>query len=189
MLGALHRLIVRVSANGWLFTATTVVMVACLRALIEIGAGFPAVAGGAPPFDLQNALTAPEVLSQLAGYGDEARRRYFLFTAIDYLFPFAAGVFLAAIIAFCLRRSFPGIYASLDGRRLLPAFMAGSLFDWCENIAALTAILSYLETPAAVATAVVVAKRFKLALVIATQALALLLLLVTAARWRRPARP
>lgn len=183
MLSALHRLIVRVSASGWLFAATSVVMVASLRTLIAIGEGFPAVAGGAPPFDLQNALTGPEVLSQLGAYGAEARRQYFLFTAIDYLFPFAAGLFLAAIIAFCLRRSFPSTYASLDGRRLLPVFMAGSLFDWGENVAALTAILSYPDTPTAVATALVVAKRLKLVLVIATQSLALVLLAVTAGRW------
>jgi hypothetical protein len=183
MLRALNQLIIRVSGNGWLFIVTTAVAFTSLSILIRIGESFPAVAGGAQPFDLQNSLTAGQVLSQLALYTDEAEQQYLVFTAIDYVFPFAAGLFLAAIAAFCLRRSFPGAYAAMESRSLYPLLMAGSLFDWCENIAALTAILSWPDTPDGVASAIVIAKRFKLTLVIGTQILVGLLLLATAAKW------
>lgn len=183
MLRGLNKLIIRVSGNGWLFAATAIVFVVSLRLLMQIGESFPAVAGGAQPFDLQNALTGEQVLQQLAGYTAEARRQYYLFTAVDYVFPFAAGLFLAAIAAFCLRRSFPAAYTAVAERALFPLLMAGSLFDWCENIAALAAILSWPDTSAGVATALVTAKRLKLTLVIATQLLVALLLLATAGKW------
>jgi hypothetical protein len=182
MPSALNRLIVRTSSSPLLFVAATLVMVATLAAILRIGAGFPAVAGGAEPFDLQNGLTAADVLRQLPGYTDEARRQYALFTAIDYVFPFAAGLFLAAVIAFCLRRSFPRVYAALEARRLLPVLMLATLFDWCENVLVLAAIQSWPDTPAALATAIVVAKRLKLACVFLSQGLAAFLLLVTAVR-------
>ncbi len=179
MLGALNRLIIRVSANPWLFIATTVIFITSLRALMQIGETFPAVAGGAQPFDLQNGLTGEQVLLQLAGYTDAAVRQYSIFTAIDYVFPFAAGLFLAAITAFCLRRAFPGVYAAMAGRKLLPLLMLGSLFDWAENVAAITAILAYPDTTPGMATAIVLAKRLKLACVVISQVLALLLLMAT----------
>jgi hypothetical protein len=188
MLSALNRLIVRTSSSPMLFLAATVVMVATLAAILRIGASFPAIAGGAEPFDLQNGLTAADVLRQLPGYTVEARRQYALFTAIDYVFPFAAGLFLAAVIAFCLRRSFPGVYAALDARRLLPVLMLATLFDWSENVLVLAAIQSWPDTSGALATAIVVAKRLKLACVFLSQGLAVLLLLVTAVKSLRGRR-
>jgi hypothetical protein len=122
-------------------------------------------------------------LQQLPGYTGQARRQYFVFTAIDYVFPFAAGLFLAAIGAFCLRRAFPAVYAALAGRDLLPLLMLSSLFDWCENVAAITAITAWPGTTAAMATAVVVAKKLKLGFLVVTQTLVLLLMLATAGRW------
>jgi hypothetical protein len=183
MIGGLNRLIIRISCSGWLFIATTVVFVTSLGALMQIGEAFPAVAGGAQPFDLQNDLTTAQVVDQLRAYTDDARRQYFLFTAIDYVFPLAAGLFLAAIAAFCLRRSFPEAYALAAGRSLFPLLMAGTLFDWVENLAALAAILSYPEVSTGLATALVVAKRLKLTLVVTVQLLVALLLLATAWKW------
>jgi hypothetical protein len=183
MLSALNRLIIRVSASGWLVLASAVVAFACLSAMNRIAAGFPAVAGGATPFDLQNELTAAQVLQQLAGYTDAARSQYFVFTAIDYVFPFAAGLFLAGLSAFALRRAFPGAYAAMVARRLLPLLMLGTLFDWSENIAAVTAMLAWPETTQGMAIALVTAKRLKLTCVLLSNTLALLLLLAAGGRW------
>ena len=178
----LNRLILRISVSGWWFAGTALLAFASLSALKRIGAGFPAVAGGAQPFDLQNGLTADQILQQLAGYTDQARQTYLVFTSIDYVFPFAAGLFLAALGAFGLRHGFPGVYAEAARRNLFPLFLAGTLFDWCENIASLTAIMSYPDTSAALAGAVVLAKGLKLVLVSTTQGLAVLLLLAAAAK-------
>lgn len=183
MLRALNRLIIRVSGSGWLFALTTVLAFGSLALLMQIGEAFPAVAGGAQPFDLQNELTPDEVLGQLPGYTAEARRLYLQFTAIDFLFPFAAGLFLAAIAAFSMRHGFPAPYGWLTARNLLPILMLGTLFDWCENVAAVSAIYAWPDTSAALASALVTAKKLKLTLVIASQLLAALLLLAAAASW------
>jgi len=182
MLQRLTGLIVRVSGSAPLFGLVTVLFVGSLALLMRIGAAFPAVAGGAQVFDLQNGLTADQVLAQLPGYTDAARALYLQFTAIDYLFPFAASLFLAATAAFCLRRTFPGAYAVALARNLLPLLMVAALFDWAENVAALTAIQSWPDTTPAMATAVVVAKRLKLAFTVAGQAVVGVLVVATVGR-------
>jgi hypothetical protein len=182
MLGGVNRLIIRISGSALLFVVATIIATGCLMSLTRIGQSFPAVSGGAPPFDLQNGLTAGQVLQQLAGFTEGARRQYLLFTAIDYVFPLAAGLCLAAAGAFGLRHGFPGFYAELARRNLFPLFLTGSLFDWCENVTALTAIMTYPDTSAGVVGALIVAKRLKLFFVFATQGLVLLLLLVAAGK-------
>lgn len=189
MLGALNQLIVRVSASGWLFLLTAILAFGSLGIMMRIGAAFSGITGGVPPFDLQNGLTSAQVIEQLPHYTGEARQLYLQFTAIDYLFPFAAGLFLAAIAAFCLRRAFPGAYAMINGRELLPLLMLATLFDWCENIAALASILTYPDTSTALATALVVAKRLKLTMVFSTQGLVVLLLSATVVLLMRRLRP
>lgn len=183
MLRRLNQLVIRISTSGWLFIATTVVAFGSLGILNQIGAAFPAHAGGAQPFDLQNGLTTGQVFAQIAGYTEQARRLYYLFTAIDYVFPLAAGLFLAAAGAFGLRHGLPAIYATLAQRQLFPLFLLGSAFDWCENVAALTAIVGYPDAPAVVPALLVGAKRLKLFFVLLTNGLVAVLLLVAAARW------
>ncbi len=183
MFRALNGFIMRISASGRLFLAAAVVACVSLAALIGIGAGFRAVSGGALPFDLQHDLTAEQVLAQLPGYTVQARRQYALFTAIDFVFPLAAGLVLAAGAAFCLRRAFPATYASLVQRQLFPLLLSASLLDWCENVAAITAITAFPDTTAAMATALVVAKDLKLTFLAFTQALTLLLALAAAGTW------
>jgi hypothetical protein len=183
MLQWLNRLIIRISGSGWLFVLTTVIAFGSLAILMQIGNAFPAHAGGVQPFDLQNALTPEQVYPQIAGYTGRARQLYYLFTTIDYVFPLAAGLFLAAAGAFALRHGLPQIYAGMVSRRLLPLFLIGSAFDWCENVAALTAILSYPEGSSAIATTLVAAKRAKLFFVVVTQALTVVLLLIAGIRW------
>lgn len=181
----LNDLIVRISASGWLFVATLAVMVGTLQALLYIGEIFPARSGGVLPFDLQHELRREAVVPQLAGYTAATRQLYFVFTAIDFVFPLAAGLVLAATAAFCLRRVFPLGYAALVGRSLLPLFLAGTVFDWGENVAALVAILSYPETPAGIPTALVLAKRLKLVSSGAAQMLMFLLLVSVGVQWLR----
>jgi hypothetical protein len=179
VLGALNQLVIRTSKSGWRFIAVTAIAVIAINLLNRIGKAFPAAAGGAMPFDLQNTLTSAEVITQLAGYTELARWMYYVFTMIDYVFPFAAGLTLAAAGAFALRQGFPRAYQAFEQRRLFPLFMIGTAFDWCENLAALAAIWSYPGDVRTVATLLVIAKRLKLACVIATQ-LAVALLLVGA---------
>lgn len=185
MIDALNRLIVRISRSRSLFILTLIIAVGAFQALMRVGEDFPSLAGGAQPFDLQNGLSVDDVLLQLPGYSSEARQQYYLFTAIDYVFPLAAGLMLAAIAAFCMRYALPTAFAAVNARRLFPLLLLASLFDWCENVAAVTAIASYPATTSVMATALVIAKRLKLGFLVASQSLTLLLMLAAAGRWLR----
>lgn len=180
MIQALNQLVIRTSKSGWQFITVSIVAVVAIRTLTRIGAAFPAASGGSAPFDLQNGLTSAEVVQQLAGYTELARWMYYVFTLIDYVFPFAAGLSLAAAGAFALRHGLPAVYRTFETRALFPLLLLGTAFDWCENIAAVTAIWSYPGDVSTVATLLVAAKRAKLACVVATQ-LAVALLLIWAA--------
>jgi hypothetical protein len=176
VLSALNQLVIRTSKSIWRFLAVTAVAIIAITLLNAIGRAFPAAAGGSAPFDLQNGLTSAQVVTQLAGYTELARWMYYVFTMIDYVFPFAAGLSLAAAGAFALRKGFPAVYQACEQRRLFPLFLLGTVFDWCENVAAVTAIWTYPGDVQTIATLLVIAKRLKLACVVATQlAVALLL--------------
>ena len=178
MLAMLNRLIVRTSSTPWLFVTAFAVNFGTLQAMFQIARRFEAETGF-QPFDLQNGLTPQQVLAQLPAYTDHARQLYFGFTALDYIFPFAGALFMSGIAAFCLRRSFPQLYAALVARNLLPLLMLASLFDWCENVAAITAILSWPDTTTAMATAIVVAKKLKLGFLYTTWSLVAVLVAAT----------
>jgi hypothetical protein len=183
MAAALQRLIVRISATGTWYVAVLVVAVGSFMALMRIGAAFPAVAAGAGPFDLQNGLAAGDVYRQLSGWTPAARQLYFLFSAVDWVFPLAAGLGLAATIAFCLRTSAPRAYAWLSGRTLLPLLLAPTAFDWLENIFAVAAVATYPQGPAWLPAALVAAKRAKLAGLAVVQPMMFGLVLYAAGRW------
>ena len=181
---ALNDLIIRFSRSAWLFALSIVVAFGTLFAvLVPIGNVFPELAGGATPFDLQNSLQADEVFSQLEGYTEPARQLYYAFSFADFFFPVFASLFLGALAAFSLRHLSPKWYAVAEARNLFVLFMLGAMFDWLENIFALTAVSTYPDTPAWVANLLVLAKRGKLALVMSGQAVAWLLLLLAALRW------
>jgi hypothetical protein len=183
MAAALQRLIVRISATGTWYVAVLAVAVGSFMTLMRIGAAFPAFASGKAPFDLQNGLEAGDVYRQLSGWTPAARQLYFFFSAVDWVFPLAAGLGLAATVTFCLRRSAPRAYAWLTARTLLPLLLAPTAFDWLENIFAVAAVATYPQGPAWLPAALVVAKRAKLAGLAVVQPVMLGLVLYTAGRW------
>jgi hypothetical protein len=183
MMSSLQAAALRASRTWWLYLLLFGVTIFCLRALTQIGDVFPAVAGGSLPFDLQNGLTAEQVYPQLSGYTDEARSLYRRFTLIDYVFPCAAGLFVAATAAFALRHSYPRWYEWLTTRQLLPLFMLASAFDWLENLAIASAMWLYPAEYGALPQLVILAKRCKLAFIFVSQGITVVLLLVALTRW------
>lgn len=83
---------------------------------------------------------AADVPVQLAAYSDAARRVYGAFLVLDMVFPLAAGLVVAAIIAFGLRQVSPAIYLSMDRKKLWPVLLVATAFDWVENVTALALI-------------------------------------------------
>lgn len=183
MLKRLQTLVVHTSRTWWLYLGVTVLFAGSLLSLLRIGELFPAHAAGNLPFDLQNGLAAADVYLQIAAYTAEARNLYYAFTLIDYAFPFFAGLFIAATAAFAMRNSLPKWYAALAARNLLPVFMLGTVFDWLENIAALSVISLYPTESSWLPILLVFAKKLKLFCVMTGQAVALLLLVYTAGTW------
>jgi hypothetical protein len=187
----LQRLIIRISTSGPLYVLALVTALGSFAILAWIGAAFPAVAGGAAPFDLQNTLAPGDVHAQLSGWTPAARRLYYTFSAVDWVFPLAAGLFQAATITYCLRQSLPGAYRWLSGRNLLPLLLAPTAFDWLENVFAVTTVATYPTEAAWLPVALVAAKQAKLAGLAVTQSLMFGLVVYAAATWaiRRWIRP
>ncbi len=190
MLGRLQDFVLRISRTWWLYLGVFALFVGSLGSLMQIGARFPAVSGGAMPFDLQNDLQSGQVYAQLAGYTDQAKTLYYAFTLIDYAFPFFAGLFITATVAFCLRHSLPRLYALLVQRRLLLLLLLATAFDWLENVTALSAIVLYPSTFGWLPPLLVVAKKCKLAFSLISNGVMFISVLTAAgfwlARWRRP---
>ena len=185
MVGRLQNLVVRISCTWWLYLLVLTVFSGSLQVLMRIGERFPEFTAGATPFDLQNELLPGQVYAQLAGYTDQARDLYYVFTAIDFVFPLFAGLFIAATTAFALRNSLPRFYAALVARRLLPVLMLATVFDWLENLAAIATISLYPAEFSWLPVLLVIAKRLKLALALFGNAVMFTCVLIFAVTWLR----
>lgn len=183
MLGRLQAIALRISRTWWLYLTVFFLFSGSLQALMQIGARFPEVAGGANPFDLQNDLVASAVYPQLAGYTDQAVRLYYAFNLIDYAFPLFAGLFITATVAFALRNSAPRFYEALVARRLLLVLMIATAFDWLENLAAIATITLYPTEYGWLPVLLVTAKKFKLAFMVFSNGVMFAALLFAAGTW------
>jgi hypothetical protein len=183
MLNRLQNLVIHTSRTWWLYLGVVLLFAGSLLTLLRIGEIFAGHAAGNPPFDLQNGLAAAAVYPQLATWTETAHRLYYAFTLIDYVFPFFAGLFIAATAAFALRTSLPKWYAALTARNLLLVFMLGTVFDWLENIAAMGVISLYPTETGWLPVLLVSAKKLKLICVMTGQAATLLLLVYAAGNW------
>lgn len=183
MLGRLQEIVLRISRTWWLYLLVLFLFVGSLQALTRIGTRFPPFAGGAVPFDLQNDLRADQVYTQLASYTEPARELYYAFTLIDYAFPFFAGLFITATVAFALRNGLPDLYAAVLSRKLLLVLMLPTAFDWLENVAAVSAILLYPTKVHWLPLLLVAAKKCKLATLVVSNVAMAGVVLAAAGSW------
>ncbi|MEQ1800708.1 MAG: hypothetical protein ABL989_02230 [Gammaproteobacteria bacterium] len=183
MLGRLQDLAIRISRTWWLYLIVLVLFVGSLQALMRIGERFPEYAAGAAPFDLQNDLQAAQVYPQLAGYTEQARELYYAFTLIDYAFPFFAGLFITATVAFGLRNGLPRVYEALVARKLLLVLMLATAFDWLENVAAVSTIVLYPTEVGWLPALLVLAKKCKLGFIVVSNGAMFIAVLAAAGAW------
>ncbi len=181
---SLNDLLLRFSRSWPLFLLAAVITFGSLYLFTGvIGPRFAELSGGHLPFDLQNSLTVDQVYEQLPGYPENARKLYYLFSVIDFAFPVFASLFLAAIAAFSLRYLWPTGYAWVTERRLWVLLLLPALFDWAENVFALTVITAYGQELRTAAAMMIYAKLGKLSLTAVSQLLAWGLLLLAAVKW------
>ena len=183
---SLNDLMLRFSRSGPLFLLVAAVTFASVYLFTGvISPRFMALTGGSPPFDLQNALTVDQVFEQLRNYPEDAKRLYYLFSAIDFAFPLCASLFLAGIAACSLRYLWPAGYEWVTARRLWVLMLLPALCDWTENVFALTVITADGQELRTAAAMMIYAKMAKLSLVTVAQVLSWGLALAAAVKWLR----
>ena len=163
MLSALNNLIVSCSKSWLKVLLLFVVQTATLFALQGITDRFPSLTNGDVPFDMQNDLTPAQLFEQLAGWTDAAFSSYYAFQAIDFLFPLAAGLFLASLCAFGLRHAIPSWYSVAVAKNLFVLMLLATLFDYLENVHMLWAVTAWPEQVDIAAQLAVASKKAKLA--------------------------
>jgi hypothetical protein len=163
MVRKLSEFIANCSRSWWKFLLFLGGQLGTMAVLMSITGRFPAVTGGYEPFDMQNTLSAEDIFVQLATYTPEAFRLYWIFQAVDYLFPLFAGLMLATAGTFALRHAAPGLYAQAVERATLPLFLLPTVFDWLENLNLLWVAAAWPDQAQVAATLGVVAKLGKLA--------------------------
>jgi hypothetical protein len=141
----LQGLLLRFSRSPLAFIAAVLVFCLSFFGLFRINQAFAVVTGGFQTFDMQNDLDVAGVLAQLPLYTGESRRLYAWFAATDFVFPAAGGLFVGATAAWLMRHGLPSVYARFEARRGFVLFLLPTLFDFLENVAALTVI--FLESP------------------------------------------
>jgi hypothetical protein len=176
-------LVVRVSKSAWLWIMSTVFAFGSLYfVFLNINVPFEAIVG-AQMFDFQNELTVEQIFAQLPNYDEHARALYTAFMFIDFYFPFFAGLTMAAVAALALRHLAPTLYSRIDSKNLFTLFLIPTLFDWSENVSAITVVSAYPDELTAAATALVFFKKGKLASIMVFQAITMLLLLAATLKW------
>mgnify|MGYP001824002137 CR=1 FL=1 len=183
MIRTLNQFIVNCSHSWWKFLLLLGGQLGTMAVLMNITGRFPAVTGGYEPFDMQNTLSAADIFAQLATYTPEAFRLYWVFQAVDYLFPLFAGLMLATAGTFALRHASPGLYARAEARATLPLFLVPTVFDWLENLNLLWVVAAWPDQAQLAASLGVVAKLGKLATLNVVFALFGILLVWAAIRW------
>jgi hypothetical protein len=129
----LNDLIIRWSRRWWPLLAAAVAGLVSFQLLVLIGERFAAVTGGYQPFDLQNPLSLQAMQEQLPRYTAASRTLYWIFIAADMVFPVAAALPLALLLAKALR-GIDRVWAASALRRgvaLMPFLVA--VLDWIEN--------------------------------------------------------
>lgn len=180
----------RAARTGWLFALVFALNFASFSILFNLEAQFEALTD-TPTYDTQNDLTPETLRAQLPLYQGEALAAYQRFAAFDFIFPLAAGVFLAVLWSALLRLNTWPLAGRLRHARLPRLALLGTLFDWLENSFLLTT-LSLAPDPADWAVnGAILFKRLKLAGltlsgIVTIVLLALLVLNWLASRLNRP---
>ncbi|MDP6435654.1 MAG: hypothetical protein QF790_03475 [Gammaproteobacteria bacterium] len=191
MLARLNGLIVECSSTWQKFLIVFVVFVGSLLILQRLSNEFPAVSGGVPPFDMQNALTPAEIFQQLNGYTDQAFDLYIIFQAVDFVFPFFASLTIASLCAFALRNFSIDLYKAFLARKYFILLMMPAVFDYLENINLLWVVNTWPQQVEIAANLAVASKIGKLTTMTLAFIVTALLLLGAAGTWitRRSSTP
>lgn len=180
---ALNNLVIQVSHSAGLFIFSAILAFGSLFIVFfNINAVFEPIVG-AQLFDFQNDLTAEQVFEQLPNYNEAAIDLYYAFVFVDFFFPVFASLTLGAASAFAIRFLSSNWYEKLNGLNAFAIYFIPAMFDWIENISAITVINAYPTEITFVAGLLVIAKKGKLTTVMAMQLISWTILLVALLKW------
>ncbi|HJP37821.1 MAG: hypothetical protein QF483_05940 [Gammaproteobacteria bacterium] len=178
-----NNLVVRTSQSAWLFINSFVFAFGSLAfVFMNINTPFEATVG-TQMFDFQNDLTVEQIFVQLTNYDESARALYHAFLFIDFYFPFFAGLVMAAAGAYAWRHLSSKHYEAIYSRNLFIVFLIPTLFDWGENIFALSVVNAWPAELGWAATGLVLCKQVKLASMVFLQAVVFLSLALALVKW------
>ncbi|MGI9309308.1 MAG: hypothetical protein ACR2P6_08595 [Gammaproteobacteria bacterium] len=178
MLGLINQKLIDWSHSWRVYLLVVLGQAITLSALLNISQQMADI-NGFQAFDMQNELTVQQIFAQLPQYTDESFRLYYLFTAIDYVFPVVAGLVLAIASVFFMRYSFPALHARLAELKLYPLLLLGTLFDFMENIFLLSTMLAFPNEAEGIATMAIVFKKCKLTMITVSGGLTLVLAIIS----------
>ena len=179
----LNNLVIQVSHSAGLFLFSAVLAFGSLFIVFfNINEVFEPIVG-AQLFDFQNNLTVDQVFEQLPRYNDAAIALYYAFVFIDFLFPVFASLTLAAATAFAIRYLSSKWYEKIISLKLFAVYFIPAMFDWVENLSAITVINAYPDELTAVAGLLVIAKKGKLTTLMAIQLISWTFLLIALLKW------
>jgi hypothetical protein len=180
---ALNNLVIRVSHSGGLFLFSAVLAFGSLFIVFfNINNVFEPIVG-AQLFDFQNELTVDQIFEQLPNYNESAVALYYAFVFVDFLFPVFASLTLAAASAFAIRYLSSEWYEKINGLNLFTVYFIPAVFDWIENISAISVIGAYPTELTLAASVLVIAKKGKLAAVMTMQLISWFFLLLALLKW------
>jgi hypothetical protein len=177
MLGSINQKLIDWSHSWKVFLLVVFGQVITLTGLLRISQQMADI-NGFQAFDMQNELTTQQIFEQLPLYTSESFNLYYLFTAIDYVFPIVAGLVLAIASVFFMRYGLPALHARLAELKLYPLLMLGTLFDFIENIFLLSTMLAFPNEAQGIATLAIIFKKCKLAMISVSGGLTVILALV-----------
>jgi hypothetical protein len=178
---SLVRLIDRTSRRFSIFAGVFGAAAALLVGMLQIGPHFQRVTHGFEPFDFQDTLSVAQIEAQIPHYTAASKTLYWWIAALDWPFPFLAGLVWAAIAAWSLRRLWPAAYAAGRCGWMLPLFMVGAICDFAENLANLRLVAAAPALDATAAQLSVLAKQGKTIGVAGAMTVALTLTVVAVA--------
>lgn len=125
---------------------------------------FQAVTGGRYPLDLAFPITPAVIWNEYANYGEESKRIYRQFIAVDFAWPPLLALWFALMYSWLARRTSATLPARMIAAGVLLLPFAEALLDLLENVGFLALLAVYPAQPEGLAWATTVARAVKLVL-------------------------
>ncbi len=163
MMKALQQAVNYLSDRWWRVLVMMLINLINFQLLFGLEDRFKALTG-LPTYDTQNDLTATKLLDQLGLYQGDALAAYYRFAVYDFVFPSVAGLFVAVVVSWLLKRNPTPLAGRLLAAKVPLIVFVGTLCDFGENFGLLSILQIGAAVPDSVLQVTILFKRLKLAM-------------------------